>query len=172
MSQPLLLSHPPEIDYEEIGLKLREEESVDGVRTGTPMGQVKKLLGKASDVDKSAFWAARFNRLATERWQYFNKDNELTYELYLVKFSQPTVDYYVESVVALTPSGCMSARGVGVGSTYETVLEAYKAEVYPKKTDNEFIWLGGEKNYFVFSFNNGVCFALSMGRSLRETQSF
>ena len=92
-----------------------------------------------------------------ERW-YFRQgieiDVEVIYDDYL-----NTINYiYMNSQCELKTD-----RGIGIGSTYEEVLDAYKLDFNPGRTNENLITIGRSAMYFVIKDNTVTSIYVSCG---------
>lgn len=110
-----------EKDFSEIGFKLMETETIGELKIGLTTAAVEKITGKPEIVTEFEFWGA--DGLEHQARAYQNE----TIELDFVKLEDGQV--VSNSITILEGCQYKTTRNIGIGSSYEDVLQAYKAEI-------------------------------------------
>ncbi|NJN78727.1 MAG: hypothetical protein HC803_10725 [Saprospiraceae bacterium] len=108
-------------DFSEIGFKLMETETVGDLKMGLTTKEVEKLIGKPSEITPFELWEADGFEHQARVYQ------QETIELDFIKLEDGRI---VSNMITIT-EGCKykTARNIGIGSTYDEVLQAYNAEI-------------------------------------------
>ena len=110
-----------EKDFSEIGFKLMETETVGELKMGLTTDEVEKITGKPEIVTAFEEWGA--DGFEHQARVYQNESIELDF----IKLEDGRV---VSNMITIS-EGCnyKTSRNIGIGSTYDDVLQAYKAEI-------------------------------------------
>jgi|AntRauTorckE5430_2_1112549.scaffolds.fasta_scaffold12460_3 hypothetical protein len=110
-----------EKDFSEIGFKLMETETVGDLKMGLTTAEVEKITGKPEIVTPFEEWGA--DGFEHQARVYQNESIELDF----IKLEDGSI---VSNMITIS-EGCSykTSRNIGIGSTYDDVLQAYKNEI-------------------------------------------
>lgn len=113
-------------DYETLGERLMTTEALGILRFGLAAPLVLKSIGQPDSKSKSEVWGA--DGLEHQTWFYKSKGIKLD----MVKSKTLTIDM----ITVNAPFNRTTQRGIGIGSTREQVVNAYRKEIDPKEPEN------------------------------------
>lgn len=124
---------------------VKESESVDGMKPGMQTSDIRDRLGGEDDLPL----------LEMETMQLFYMDRG-----YVITYSNSTKT--VSDVCAYLPATGETARGVGIGSDYDTVKTAYMGQMNAARTSPDRITVGDDSTYLEFLFKNGIVVMINL----------
>ncbi len=115
------VSSADSIDYSSVGFDLMKEENFGGIRTGLIREEVIILLGEPEQ--QTEIKMSEVDGMNSQTWMYLAKGIEIS-------FSEDENKKWTSVSYLLKESATQkSTRGIGVGSTREEVMKAYKKEI-------------------------------------------
>ncbi len=137
-SAPAELSPTPEPDdgkdYAMIGFELLESEGLDNIMLRLSESELIYLLGEPVGKSEAEIWGA--DGLEHSNWGYAS----IGLDIGMAKLPDDT-EAYVYSISATAPCELTTERGIGIGSSKDAVLEAYKNEIDPDANDATDSWI-------------------------------
>lgn len=112
--------------YSELGFDLMQNETIGSLKYGLSSVKVRALLGEPDKKSKQEVWGADGEEHQT--WHYKNQGIEL--DMIGTKNKQE-----INMITINNPSILKTSRNIGLSSTKEEVLKAYREEINPD-TDN------------------------------------
>jgi hypothetical protein len=110
-----------EKDFSEIGFKLMETETVGDLKMGLTTAEVEKITGKPEIITPFEEWGVDGFEHQTRVYQ------KETIELDFIKLDDGRI--VSNSITVLEGCTYKTSRNVGIGSTYDDVLQTYKKEI-------------------------------------------
>lgn len=143
--------------YYDKGWELVNTESMFILNNATKDTDVINLLGEPEKKSEIEYEAATGDTFQV--WYYFAQG------LNLVLVNSETNEQIVSSITITYPSKLKTSRGIGIGSTKDEVLKAYKKEIDPKNKwgGSESIVAGTEFGGLIFTLKNGKVFCIFIG---------
>ena len=125
----LNLSADEKKDYYELGWELVENESLGELKFGRQLSEVAKLLGEPSEtITYGVLWAdAEYH----QGFKYQEKGIEID-----VILGEEDWDKTINMITITAPCTYKTKKGIGIGSSYEEVVEAYKDYIEPGFSDH------------------------------------
>ena len=122
-------------------------ESFGDIKLGQPYNEMLKVLGEPEAKLDIKEWAA--DGLMHEDWVWEKKG--LVIGMTWDK-TKKTNTLAIFSITARTPCAFKTKAGMGIGSSYAEVQEAYKKNIDPEATDKTQITVGSVYGGIIFSF--------------------
>lgn len=146
-------------DFDAIGFELEGKELLFVLDNASKDSEVIKLFGEPEEKSESVLWAA--DDLEHQTWYYRSQGLEIDF----VKDDMKT--QIVSSVKFINPSNLKTSRGIGIGSTKEEVLNAYKEEINKNESsmDSGFIVAGSLFGGLIFELKNDLVTSIFIGAS-------
>lgn len=133
-------------------------ESFGDIKLGQHYKETVAALGEPDNKSKAQEWGA--DGLMHEDWTWKNKG--LVLNMSSEKVSRDS-SLSVFSITASSPCIFKTKAGMGIGSSYEEVLEAYQKDVDPEATDKTQITVGSVYGGIIFSFRNNKAEKIFLG---------
>ena len=124
-------------------------ESFGDIKLGQPYLETVKALGNPDTKSPAIEWAA--DGLLHEDWTWKSKGLVLNMSSDKNNISGSMV---VFTITATAPCSFKTKAGMGIGSTYAVVKEAYKKDIDPEATDKTQITVGSVYGGIIFNFKN------------------
>ncbi len=124
-------------------------ESFGDIKLGQPYSETLKVLGEPDSKSEAIEWAA--DGLMHEDWTWKNKG--LVLNMSSDKNNVPGT-MVVFTITAKAACTFKTKAGMGIGSTYAEVQEAYKKDIDPEATDKTQITVGSVYGGIIFNFKN------------------
>ena len=124
---------------------IKESESVDGMMPGMQTSDIRDRLGGEDDLPL----------LEMETMQLFYMDQG-----YIITYGNSTQT--VSGICAYLPATGETARGVGIGSEYDTVKTAYMGQLNAARTSPDRITIGDDITYLEFLFKNEIVVMINL----------
>lgn len=149
-------SNPPGVEIAPAG-KI-DIESFGDIKLGQPYLETLKALGDPSSKATAIEWAA--DGLLHQDWTW--KDKGLVLNMSSDKNNvQGTMTVF--SITATAPCAFKTKAGMGIGSTYQEVQEAYKRDIDPEATGKTYITVGSVYGGIIFNFKNDKAEKIFLG---------
>lgn len=132
--------------------------SFGDIKLGQPYQETLKALGDPSSKATAIEWAA--DGLMHEDWTW--KDKGLVLNMSSEKNNVPGT-MAIFSITANAPCAFKTKAGMGIGSSYTEVQEAYKRDIDPEATDKTQITVGSVYGGIIFSFRNDKAATVFLG---------
>ncbi|MGQ0738793.1 MAG: hypothetical protein ACT4OJ_07010 [Bacteroidota bacterium] len=124
-------------------------ESFGDIKLGQPYLEMKKVLGDPDTKSPAIEWAA--DGLLHEDWIWKAKGLVLNMSSDKNNVSGTMVIF---TITATAPCTFKTKAGMGIGSTYAEVQDAYKKDIDPEATDKTQITVGSVYGGIIFNFKN------------------
>ena len=146
----LLLSYSN--NAQDISLEEKEQLFIlNNSKTGT---DIINLFGNPDEKSKAEKWGA--DGMEHQMWYYRN----IGIDLDLVKVDSKTLE--ISSITIYEPSDLKTLKGLGIGSSREEVLTAYKTDI--RNTENTIFIMGGsDVSGINFNLENGKVKSIFIG---------
>jgi len=150
-------SNSAKIDYAEIGFGLEAEEELFILNNSFVAVDVVKLLGEPEKKSEPAVWGS--DGLEHQTWYYSSKGIELD----LRKNDENRQVVY--SIKLDKPCTMKTSRSIGIGSTKEEVLNAYREEIDPEEnnSDSQALVAGSVYGGLIFTLENDKVVSIFIG---------
>jgi len=153
---------PPEVspsadaktDYSSIGAKLLKHEAIGPVRIGTKSDEVLKALGVPESKSKTI--VSEVDARPHQQWVYQK-------QAVVLDMVSESGGQQVAMITASAPSTLKTKRGVGIGSTKDSVLSAYAAEIDPSSNDSRTIVAGTVYGGLIFGLEKDRVTSIVLG---------
>lgn len=144
-------------DYGSIGFELMDNESIGFLKRNIPDKDVTKDLGEGEAKSNAIEWGA--DGMEHQTWYYRTKGIEL--DMIRLESSNQVVN----TVKISSPCNYKTKRGIGIGSTKEEVLNAYKDEINPEESakDSSVLVAGSIYGGIVFRLENNQVSSIFIG---------
>lgn len=133
-------------------------ESFGEIKLGMSPADIRRILGAPNTESLAIEWGA--DGLMHEDWTW--KSKGLVLNMSSDKANHDS-SLSVFSITASSPCTFITKAGMGIGSSYEEVLEAYKKDIDPEATDKTQITVGSVYGGIIFSFRNNKAEKISLG---------
>jgi len=133
-------------------------ETFGDIKIGQPHVKTIEAIGQPNKKSKLEEWAAD-GQMHTD-WSYTSKG--LVLNMSFAKGSTDTTGY-IFSITADAPSTFKTRAGMGIGSTYAEVQEAYKRDIDAASTTKDQITVGSIYGGIIFSFKDGKVSHIFLG---------
>jgi len=133
-------------------------ESFGEIKLGMSAADAKRILGNPKAEWPAIEWGA--DGLMHEEWTW--KSKGLTLNMSSDKANRDS-SLSVFSITANSPCIFKTKAGMGIGSSYEEVQEAYKKDIDPEATDKTQITVGSVYGGIIFSFRNNKAEKVFLG---------
>jgi len=147
---------PPGVEMEPSG-KI-DIESFGDIKLRQPYSETLKVLGEPDSKSEAIEWAA--DGLLHEDWRW--RDKGLMLNMSSDK-NNVSGTMAVFSIIATTPCTLKTKAGLGIGSSYTEVQEAYKKDIDPEATDMTQITVGSVYGGIIFNFKNNKAERVFLG---------
>jgi hypothetical protein len=146
-------------DFDAIGFELEGKELLFVLNNASKDSEVIKLFGEPEEKSESVLWGA--DDLEHQTWYYRLQGLEIDF------VKDDTKIQIVSSVKFSNPSGLKTSREIGIGSTKEEVLNAYKDEINKNdsKMDSGFIVAGSLFGGLIFELKDDLVTSIFIGAS-------
>jgi hypothetical protein len=124
-------------------------ESFGDIKLGQLHTETLRTLGEPASKTKAVEWGA--DGLMHEDWAW--KDKGLELNMSSDKNNVPGT-LAIFSITAKAPCTFKTKAGVGIGSSYAEVQEAYKRDIKPEENSKEQIVVGSVYGGIIFTFKN------------------
>lgn len=114
------------VDYSEVGFDLMKSETIGSLKLGLADSRVLNILGEPIEKSEQIVWGADGEEHQT--WHYKSQGIEL--DMIGVKNKQK-----INMITISNPCAFKTGRNIGLGSTKEEVLKAYRNEINRDKTN-------------------------------------
>ncbi len=133
-------------------------ESFGEIKLGMSTADVKKVLGVPSAESPAIEWGA--DGLMHEDWTWKSKGLVLN-----MSSDKANRDHSLSvfSITATAPCSAKTKAGMGIGSTYEEVRNAYRKDIDATVTDKTQITVGSVYGGIIFSFKNDKAEKIFLG---------
>jgi len=144
-----------EKDHSAIGFELLKKETVGKIKMGLSNTQVVSILGEPDEKTAAQMWEAdgQYHQV----WQFTNKGVSLDL------CNTDTIHLFVCTIIMQPPCVLKTMASIGVGSSYEETLVAYKDYIDVKSSDKSKIIAGSVYGGIIFSFENNKVSSIFMG---------
>jgi hypothetical protein len=146
-----------ESDYDSMGWQLVETESLFILNNASNASEVITQIGEPEEKSKLELWGA--DGLEHQTWYYRSTGLEIDF------FTDDTKTQIAGSIIISYPSVLKLTRGIGIGSTKDDVIKAYKKEINLKNEwgGQDMIVAGTEFGGVIFSFENNKVSTIFIG---------
>ncbi len=144
-------------DYEKLGAKLMEEETVGNLKIGLKASDLTSILGKPSEKTKNELWGADGEYHQTYKY------SKLGVELDMIGKNES--DKVINMITIVSPCNYKTSKGISIGSNYQDVEKAYKDYLNTEFSYKESIVAGSNYGGVIFSFKNGKVASVFVGAS-------
>jgi hypothetical protein len=132
-------------------------DHIGGIKIGMSLDEVKKLLGEPSSRDQLQNWAADGRWYAT---YYFSR---MGLALNMGSDDSAAVNPTVSSITATPGCAFRTGRGVGVGSSFAEVRNAYEAFIDNEQSSDSVLLAGSLYGGLIFEFEKGKVKKMFLG---------
>lgn len=122
-------------------------ETFGDIKIGQPSAETINALGEPDKKSKAEEWGA--DGMMHEDWTYTSKGLVLN-----IAGEKGSTDKTIFSINAKVPCLFKTRAGMGIGSSYTEVQEAYKRDIDASATDKEQITVGSIYGGIIFTFKN------------------
>ena len=144
-----------EKDYSSLGYEIMQQDAIGSIKLGLDLNQVIKYLGEPDSISELSF-----SEVNGEYCQeVFYKDNGIELDFELEEDSTKTVT----RIFVTKPCLLESAKSIGIGTHYDSVLVAYKDYINPNDTDFEQITAGTIYGGVIFLFEDKKVSSILIG---------
>ena len=144
-------------DYEKLGAKLMEEETVGNLKIGLKASDLTSILGKPSEKTKNELWGADGEYHQTYKY------SKLGVELDMI--GKKESDKVINMITIVSPCDYKTSKGISIGSNYQDVEKAYKDYLNTEFSYKESIVAGSNYGGVIFSFKNEKVASIFVGAS-------
>jgi len=144
-------------DYEKLGAKLMEEETVGNLKIGLKASDLTSILGKPSEKTKNELWGADGEYHQTYKY------SKLGVELDMIGKNES--DKVINMITIVSPCNYKTSKGISIGSNYQDVEKAYKDYLNTEFSNKESIVAGSNYGGVIFSFKNEKVASIFVGAS-------
>lgn len=144
-------------DFEKLGAKLMEEETVGKLKIGLKASDLTGILGKPSEKTKNELWGADGEYHQTYKY------SKLGVELDMI--GKKESDKVVNMITVMSPCDYKTSKGISIGSNYQDVEKAYKEYLNTASSNKESIVAGSIYGGMIFSFKNEKVSSIFIGAS-------
>lgn len=130
-------------------------EKFGDLRIGQSSTDVLQILGKPSAQSKPVLWEA--DGLMHETWDYKEKG------LAINMSSEGTNAASIFSITANAPCSYKTAANMGIGNTYDEIMNAYKRHIDAEATDENMIPVGSVYGGILFTFKDKKAVTVFLG---------
>lgn len=131
----------------EVGFELMQKESIATLQYGIASAEVFIAMGEPDQKSENVYWGAD----GLEHQEWFYEKESLRIDMVTDEHDQ-----IVNSLQIQSPSQMQTSRGIGIGTPYEEVLEAYGKEINAIQSDHSAMIVAG-------TVYGGVVFMISDG---------
>ncbi|MEO7924295.1 MAG: hypothetical protein ABIR30_11515 [Chitinophagaceae bacterium] len=124
-------------------------ETFGPLRLGMPYKETVNAMGQPGRKGDAVEWAA--DGLVHQDWRYLAEGIVLNISFEKDQLLQTGAIF---AITATSPCVFKTKAGMGIGSTYAEVQEAYKRDIDPEATDKTQITVGSVYGGIIFSFKN------------------
>lgn len=148
-----------EKSYEDIGFELLLSDSIGPLKMNVSEKEVINIIEDTKEKGEFELWGADGREHQT--WNYDSKGIQLD----MVRDENDQTMIMVDMIRINSNCEFKTARNVGIGSTYEEVLDAYKEEVDPEKaeTNKSELVAGSAYGGIIFTFENDKVVSMFFG---------
>ena len=144
-------------DTSAIGEELLKTEGIGPLKLGLSANETVKFLGNPENKSKKIVWPS--DGLEHQAWNY--KQKGITLDMITEGGKQE-----IGRITASAPCEFKTKRGVGIGTSAQTVMDAYKAAIDPSESaSSQSILIGSEYGGIVFSLQGGRVSSIFFGAS-------
>ncbi len=133
-------------------------ERFGDIKLGQLHTETLKTLGEPGKKTKAVEWGA--DGLMHEDWTWKDKGLELNMSSDKGNVSGTLAIF---SITAKAPCAFKTKAGVGIGSTYAEVQEAYKRDINPEESSKDQITVGSVYGGIIFTFKNEKVESIFLG---------
>ena len=147
-------ANPSKTDYSAVGSRLMKKEAIGPVRIGARSDEVVKALG--SPEAKSQTNVSEVDAKPHQQWTYAKQG-------VVLDMVTESGKQEVAMITVSAPSTLETKRGVGIGSSKDSVAKAYAAEIDPSVVDPQSILAGTVYGGLGFSLEDGRVTSITLG---------
>ncbi len=133
-------------------------ETFGAIKIGQSYTDMNKVLGQPDSKAEAIEWAA--DGLMHQDWTWKSKGLVLNMAYDKTKPEGTTT---IHTITATAPCAYKTRAGMGIGSTYQEVEQAYKRDIDPEATDKTQITVGSVYGGIIFSFKNNKAEKIFLG---------
>lgn len=142
-------------DFEKLGSNLMKNETLNGLKIGLKVSDLKNMLGEPSNKTKNELWGADGEYHQT--YEYGKQGIELD------MIGKKEADKTINMITIVSPCDYKTSKGISIGTNYQQVKQAYIEFYNPEFSNSESLVAGSVFGGVIFSFENSKVKTIFIG---------